>query len=117
MSISRGRDFALRFGEGGHRKRLIFTLNRSILSLFYDLDPFCEVCSRSRSRSILGYLFFSILTCVIFVAPTRERVMDKEWMYKMLRLDPAYIEHLTKFISAAKIHRLSLKAGTHHMSI
>ena len=32
--------FALRFGEGGHRKMLVFPLNRSILSLFYDLEPF-----------------------------------------------------------------------------
>ena len=35
--------------------------------------------------------------------------MDREWMYKMSRLDLAYIEHLTKFISTAKSHRLSLK--------
>ena len=35
--------------------------------------------------------------------------MDREWMYKMLRLDPAYIEHLTMFISTAKSHHLSLK--------
>ena len=35
--------------------------------------------------------------------------MDREWMYKMSRLDPAYIEHLTKFISTTKSHRLSLK--------
>jgi hypothetical protein len=35
--------------------------------------------------------------------------MDSEWMYKMSRLDPAYIEHLTKFISTTKSHHLSLK--------
>jgi hypothetical protein len=34
--------FALRFGEGGHRKMLVFPLNRSILSLFYNLDLFVK---------------------------------------------------------------------------
>jgi len=35
--------------------------------------------------------------------------MDKEWMYKTSRLDQAYLDHVTKFIAAAKRHRLSLK--------
>ena len=36
-------------------------------------------------------------------------VMDREWIYKMSRLDLAYIEHLTKFTSTVKSHCLSLK--------
>jgi hypothetical protein len=35
--------------------------------------------------------------------------MDKEWMYKTSRLDPSYLEHVTKFIAATKRHRLGLK--------
>ena len=35
--------------------------------------------------------------------------MDREWMYKTSRLDQAYLDHMTKFIAAAKRHRLSLK--------
>jgi len=35
--------------------------------------------------------------------------MDKEWMYKTLRLDQVYLDHVTKFIAAVKRHRLSLK--------
>jgi hypothetical protein len=35
--------------------------------------------------------------------------MDREWMYKTLRMDLAFMEHVTKFIVVAKRHRLSLK--------
>ena len=35
--------------------------------------------------------------------------MDREWMYMTSRLDPAFLDHVTKFIAAAKRHRLSLK--------
>ena len=35
--------------------------------------------------------------------------MDREWMYKTSRLHPAFLDHVTKFIAAAKRHRLSLK--------
>ena len=35
--------------------------------------------------------------------------MDREWMYKTLRLDPSYLEHATKFIATAKRHLLGLK--------
>ena len=35
--------------------------------------------------------------------------MDREWMYKTSRLDPAYLDHVTKFIAAAKRDHLSLK--------
>jgi hypothetical protein len=35
--------------------------------------------------------------------------MDREWMYKTLRLDSTFLEHVTKFIAATKRHRLSLK--------
>ena len=36
-------------------------------------------------------------------------VMDKVWMYRTSRLDLAFLDHVTKFIAAAKRHRLSLK--------
>ena len=35
--------------------------------------------------------------------------MDREWMYKTPRLDPAFLDHVTKNIAAVKRHRLSLK--------
>ena len=35
--------------------------------------------------------------------------MDREWMYKTSRLEPAYLDQVTKFIAVAKRHRLSLK--------
>jgi hypothetical protein len=35
--------------------------------------------------------------------------MDREWVYKTLRVDLAFLEHVTKFIAIAKRHRLSLK--------
>ena len=35
--------------------------------------------------------------------------MDREWMYKTSRLDQAYLDHVIKFVAAAKRHRLSLK--------
>ena len=35
--------------------------------------------------------------------------MDREWMYKTSRLDPSYLEHVTKFIATAKRHHLGLK--------
>jgi hypothetical protein len=35
--------------------------------------------------------------------------MDREWMYKTLRMDLAFMEHVTKFIVVSKRHRLSLK--------
>ena len=34
--------------------------------------------------------------------------MDREWMYKTPRLDPAFLDHVTKFIAAVKRHRLGL---------
>ena len=46
---------------------------------------------------------FAVCVCKVFT------VTDREWMYKTLRLDPAFLEHVTKFIAAAKRHRLSLK--------
>jgi hypothetical protein len=38
-----------------------------------------------------------------------EQIMDREWMYKTSRVEPAFLEHVTKFIVIAKRHRLSLK--------
>jgi hypothetical protein len=36
-------------------------------------------------------------------------VMDREWMYKTLRLDPSFLDHVRKkFLAAAKKHRVSL---------
>ena len=35
--------------------------------------------------------------------------MDREWMYKTSRLDQAYLDHVTRFIVAAKRHHLRLK--------
>jgi hypothetical protein len=35
--------------------------------------------------------------------------MDMEWMYKTSRLDPAFLDHMTKYIATAKMHYLSLK--------
>jgi hypothetical protein len=35
--------------------------------------------------------------------------MDREWMYKTSWLDPSYLEHVTKFITAVKRHHLGLK--------
>jgi hypothetical protein len=36
-------------------------------------------------------------------------VMDREWIYKTSRLDPAFLDHVTMFIAVVKRHRLSLK--------
>jgi hypothetical protein len=36
-------------------------------------------------------------------------VMDREWMYKTSRLDPSYLDHVTRFVATAKRHRLRLK--------
>jgi hypothetical protein len=33
-------------------------------------------------------------------------VMDREWIYKTLRLDPSYLDHVTRFVAVAKRHRL-----------
>ena len=35
--------------------------------------------------------------------------MDREWMYRTSRLDPAYLVQVKKFVPAAEKHRLSLK--------
>jgi hypothetical protein len=35
--------------------------------------------------------------------------MDREWMYKTLRLDPSYLDHVTRFVATVKRHRLRLK--------
>jgi hypothetical protein len=53
----------------------------------------------------------ALLICAIFVVGVCKvfTVMDREWMYKTSRLDPAYLDHVTKFIAVAKRHRLSLK--------
>ena len=41
--------------------------------------------------------------------------MDREWMYKTFRLDPSYLEHVTKFIAAAKKASSGSEAGTHRL--
>ena len=46
---------------------------------------------------------FVVCVCKVFA------VMDREWMYKTSRLHPGFLDHVTKFIAAAKRHRLSLK--------
>jgi hypothetical protein len=53
-----------------------------------------------------------VLICAIFIVCCVCKVfavIDREWMYKTLRLDLAFQEHVIKFITAAKRHRLSLK--------
>ena len=65
-----------------------------------------------RSKATrLPFFHTTPLICAIFAGCVCKvfAVMDKEWMYKTSRLDQAYLDHVTKFIAAAKRHRLSLK--------
>ena len=59
------------------------------LSFFCTARPICAI--------------FVVCLCKVFA------VMDREWMYKTSRLYPTFLDHVTKFIAAAKRHRLSLK--------
>ena len=65
-----------------------------------------------RSRAIgLPFFHTAPLICAIFAIYVCKvfPVMDREWMYETLRLDQAYMDHVTNFIATAKRHRLSVK--------
>jgi hypothetical protein len=64
-------------------------------------------------RSRATRLHFSVLLCLyapflLFVC-ARFTIIDRESMYKTSRLDASYLDHVTRFIAAAKRHRLRLK--------
>ena len=98
---------------------MILALNPSIFSLFHDLvafsldldlDPYGG--ERKSDLELPGCFFPYCSTdmrnfrCLCVQGFT---VMDMECMYKTSRLDPSYLEHVTKFIADVKRHRLGLK--------
>jgi hypothetical protein len=71
VAILKEGGFALEFGEEGHHKRLILTLQLSFSSLFHDLGAFSLDLNRGERKpdlELLGCIFLILLCLYDFLA-------------------------------------------------